>query len=46
MIEMILGEAIILGSALSKLDTPFWLFAISAGLVIEGFARFFKGVTA
>lgn len=46
MLEMVLGEAIIIGSAVTKLDTPIWLFVVASGLIVEGFIRFFKGVTA
>ena len=42
MIEMILGEAIIIGSALTKADTPVWLFVVSALLITEGFIRGFR----
>ena len=46
MLEMVLGEAIIIGSVLTKVDTPIWLFVISAGLIVEGFVRFFRNITA
>lgn len=46
MYEMLSGEAIIIGSALTKFDTPLWLFGIAAGLIAVGFWRVYKKVTA
>ena len=45
MFEMILGEAIIIGLALTKADAPYWLFVVSALLITEGFIRSFKSLT-
>ena len=45
MIEMILGEAIIIGSALTKVDTPVWLFVVSALAIGDGFRRAYRSLT-
>lgn len=45
MIEMILGEAIIIGSALTKAETPAWLFIAAALIITEGFIRSYKSIT-